>query len=89
MKLFPTEFLDHCKKKGKYPQNVPSDVKTVIRMALGPGLYEQVVMIHRRNLDDIKKDKTKTFNFQGRSERTKQWFDIDHEWLKHNFMTRA
>ena len=58
-------------------------------MALENGLYAQVVMILRRELDDKKeKNKTKKFNFQGQSERTKHWFDIDHEWLKENFMTR-
>ena len=61
MKLFPTEFLDHCKKKVNEPKNIPSEVKTVIlKMALEQELYAQVVMIHRRNSDDIKyKDKTK------------------------------
>ena len=52
-------------------------------------MYAQVVIIRRRNLDDIKeKDKTKKFNFQGQSARTKRWFDIDHECLKEKFMTR-
>ena len=46
-------------------------------------------MIRRRNLYDTKeKDKTKKFNFQGQSARTKYGFDLDHEWLKENFMTR-
>ena len=57
-------------------------------MALENGLYAQVFMILRRELDDIKeKDKTKKYNFQGQSARTKHWFDLDHEWLKENFMT--
>ena len=58
-------------------------------MALGNGLYAQAVMICRRELDDIKeKYKTKIYNFQGQSARTKHWFDIDHDRLKENFMTR-
>ena len=58
-------------------------------MALDHWLYAQVVMIHRRELDDIKeKDKTKIYNFQGKSARKKHWFNIYHEWLKENFMTR-
>ena len=45
-------------------------------------------MIRRRKLYDMKeKDMTKTFNIQGQSARTKHWFDLDHEWLKGNFMT--
>ena len=46
-------------------------------------------MIRRRELDDIKlKNKTKKYNFQGQSTRTKHLFDLNHEWLKENFMTR-
>ena len=41
------------------------------------GLYEQVVMVRRRESDDIKgKDKTKRYNFQGQSARTKHSFDL-------------
>ena len=57
-------------------------------MALEQGLYAQVVIIRRRESDDIKeKYKTKKYNFQGQSARTKHWFNIDHEWLKEKFMT--
>ena len=46
-------------------------------------------MIHRRNLDGIKeKYNTKIFNLQGKLSRTKHWFDLDHDWLKENSMTR-
>ena len=34
-----------------------------------------------------KKEKTKKYNFQGKSARSRRWFDLDHEWLKENFMT--
>ena len=58
-------------------------------MALEQGLYAQVVMMRRRNLYDIKeKYRTKKFNFQGKSARTKHWFDIDSEWLRKSFMSR-
>ena len=57
-------------------------------MALEQGLYAQVVMIRRRESDNIKeKYKTNKFNFQGQSARTKHWFDLDYKWLKENFMT--
>ena len=57
-------------------------------MDLKNGLYEQVVMICRRDLDYKKeKDNTEIYNFQGQSARTKHWFDLDHEWLKEYFMT--
>ena len=43
-------------------------------------------MIRRRESEDIKeKDKTKIYNFQGKSARKKHCFDLDHEWLKRNF----
>ena len=58
-------------------------------MALDNGLYPQVVMVRRRELDDKKVTyKTKIYNFQGQSARTKHWINLDHEWLKENFMTR-
>ena len=45
-------------------------------------------MIHRRQLYDIKeKDRTNKINFQGESAKTKHCFDLDHKWLKENFMT--
>ena len=50
--FFPTEFLDHCKKNE--PQNIPNEVKKDFKnMDLKNGLYSQVVMICRRELDDI------------------------------------
>ena len=46
-------------------------------------------MILRRDSDDKKeKDDTNKYNFQGKSSRIKYWIDLDHEWLKENFMTR-
>ena len=53
------------------------------------GLYAQVDMILRRDSDDKnEKYKRKKYNFQGQSEKSIHWFDLDHEWLKENFMTR-
>ena len=58
-------------------------------MYLENELYAQVVMICRRDLYDKNENyKTKIYNFQGKSARTKSWFDLDHEWLRENFMTR-
>ena len=34
------------------------------------------------------KYKTKKYNFQGQSERSRNWFDLDHECLEENFRTR-
>ena len=58
-------------------------------MALENGLYAKVVIIRRRDSYDKKEqDKTKQYNFQVQSERTKHSFNIDHEWIKETFMTR-
>ena len=47
------------------------------------GLYAQVFMILQRESDDKKeKYKTKIYKFPGKLSRTKNWLDIDHEWLK-------
>ena len=53
------------------------------------GLYAQVVMIRRNGPENRKeKEKTKKYNFQGKSARSRRWFDLYHEWLKEDFMTR-
>ena len=52
------------------------------------GLYAQVIMIRRREIDDKKgKEKTKKCNFQGQSARSRRWFNLDHEWSEENFRT--
>ena len=45
------------------------------------GLYSQVFMIYWKDLDK-KKEKANKYNFQGQSERSKCWFDLDYEWLE-------
>ena len=50
------------------------------------GLYAQVVMIHRSESDDKKEqENTKKYNLQGKSARSRCWFDLDHEWSEENF----
>ena len=46
-------------------------------------------MIRQRKSEDKKeREKTKKYNFEGQSARSRHWFDIDHEWLEENFRTR-
>ena len=53
------------------------------------GLYAQVVMIFRKESEDKKeKENTKKYNFQGKSARSRRWFDLDYVWLEENFRTR-
>ena len=49
-----TRFLDLCKNSNQ-PQFLPYDTKPVLkRMAMKQGLYSQVVMIRRKDLDNNK-----------------------------------
>ena len=57
-------------------------------MAMEQGLYAQVVMICRKDLDNKKENEnTKEYNFQGKSARSICWFYIYHEWLVETFST--
>ena len=58
-------------------------------MAMEQGLYEQVVTICQKYLDNKKEEgKTKKYNFQGQSARSIHRFDLDRECLEENFSTR-
>ena len=57
-------------------------------MVIEQGLYAQVVMIPRKDLYNKKeKENTKKYNFQGKSARSRRWFDLDHKRLEENSMT--
>ena len=86
----PPEFLDRCKKYPNKYQFLPSEVKVALeKMAMEQGLYAQVVMIRQKDSENKKeKENTKKYNFQGKSAGSRRWFDLDHEWLEENFMTR-
>ena len=46
-------------------------------------------MIRKKESQNKKeKGKTKKYELQGKSARSRRWFDLDHEWLEENFMTR-
>ena len=52
-------------------------------------IKDPVVKTHKKDLDNqIEKENTKKHHFQGQSERSTRWFDIDHEWLEEKFCTR-
>ena len=52
----------------------------LLKMYMEHGLYAQRVMVHLRKSDDKKeKEKTKKYNFQEKSARSRCWFDLDHE----------
>ena len=54
-------------------------------------LYAQVVKLCRKDLKFVATDKNKSeakFKFQGLSERSQQWFELDLDWIEVNFSTR-
>ena len=53
-------------------------------------MYSQVVIIRRKTEVEEAHNNSKKkckYYFQGKSERSQRWFDIDLDWLKYNFMT--
>ena len=60
-------------------------------MAMEQILYAQVVKLRRKDLKWVATDKNKNeakFKFQGQSERSQIWFDLDLDWIEINFITR-
>ena len=60
-------------------------------MAMEQGLYAQVVKLRQKDLIFFQQIRTKNeskFKFQGLSERSQHWFDLDFDWIEVNFSTR-
>ena len=52
------------------------------------GFYAQVVTIRQKESENKKdKENTKKYNFQGKSARSRRWFDLDHEFIEEIFRT--
>ena len=54
-------------------------------------LYAQVARIRHKSIDQKKNTGEKPkiiYLFQGRSSRSKHWFDLDIKWIVDNFSTR-
>ena len=54
-------------------------------------MYYQVVIVrHKTKVNKGKNisNSKETYLFQGQSEISKHWFDIDNDWIEDNFMTR-
>ena len=59
------------------------------QISIKQALYEQVVIIRRKDLDNKKeKEKNRKYNFLGKSARSICWFDLDHEWVEERFSKR-
>ena len=53
-------------------------------------LYAQVVKLWRKDFLFVAADKNETgakFKFQGQSERSQLWFDLNLDWININFST--
>ena len=56
-------------------------------MATEQGLYAQVVMLCRKGLnitESIKNKNEHKFKYQGQSERSQHWVDLDFDWTEEN-----
>ena len=54
------------------------------------GLYAQVIRIRQKYLKFVATDKYQNeakFKFRGQYARSKQWFDLDLDWIEVNFST--
>ena len=61
------------------------------RMAMEQGLYTQVIMLRRKDLNCFATDKNKNdakLKFQGQLARSQSWFYLNFDWIQVNFSTR-
>ena len=83
-KIFSDDSIKECKDNSNEARDIPRKVKNNIkRMEMEQGLYAQVIMLCRKYLKNVTTDKIKneaTFKFQGKSERSQQFFDLDCDW---------
>ena len=91
-KIFSDDFMKECRDSSNEDRDIPREVKNKIkRMAMKQGLYAQVIMLRQKCLNFFATDQIKNeakFKFQGKSERSQQWFDIEFYWIGVNFNTR-
>ena len=91
-RIFPEDFISECKTNSDLELDIPRDVKNNIeRLATEQSLYAQVVKLRRKDLNFVATDKNKNeakFKFQGQSERSQLWFDLELYWVEINFSYR-
>ena len=76
-------FFDQCRNNPNKPHNIPNEIKAYLKKkALEQGLNAKVVISSKRSLRIKMKGKRKRprNNFQGQSEISRRWFDLDYEW---------
>ena len=91
-KLFSDDFIKECKDNSNEARDIPRKVKNKIkRMEMEQGLYAQVIILRREDLEFVAADNIKNeakFKFQGQSARSQRWFDLDFYLIGVNFSTR-
>ena len=91
-KNFSDYFIQDCKDISNEARDIPPEVKKNIKpMATEQRLYAQVIMLCQKHLKFVAADKNKNeakFKFQGQSERSQRWFDLEFDWIEVNFSTR-
>ena len=90
-KILSDDLIKECKDNSNEARDIPRDVKNYIKqMTMEQGLYAQVIMLRRKDLKFVAKDKIKNeakFKFQGQSARSQRWFDIDFVYIEVNLST--
>ena len=89
--IFPEDFITKYKQCPYEPQTILGEVKNNIKlMAMEQSLYSQVIKFRRKELKFDAADENKNeskFKFQGQSERSQIWFDLDLDWIDMTFST--
>ena len=82
----------NCKNNTNEPFNTPTDVKNKLqKMVKEQVLYEQVVMLCRKDLNITEENKNKNedkFKFQCKSAGSHHRFDLDFDFIEESFSAR-
>ena len=83
--------MQQCKDNTNYSQFIPLEMKNRRKqMATKQGLYAQVVMLRRKDLNFFAADRNKNeakFKFQCQYAKSQFWFDLDFDCIEVNFST--
>ena len=74
--------MDNSNKAHDIPREVKNNIKL---MEMEQGLHVKVVKLRRKDLKFVATDRNTNeakFKFQGLSERSQRWFDIDLDWIE-------
>ena len=91
-KIFSGDFMQECKDNSNEDQFISLEMENNInRMTMEIDFFAPVIMLRRKDLKFVATDKNKNeakFKFQGQSERSQLWFDLEFDLIEVNFSTR-